>query len=143
MDFSDGNYCFACGGDNPCGLKLEFVRDGDLYCTDFYTDRRFQGYNGVLHGGITSTILDEVMARHLTTRGIGIFTVTMETRFKKMIPTGVTVRFEAWQKEQRRNIYTMAARALLPGGETAAESTAKFMQVGVIDRDGDRDENNS
>ncbi len=145
MDFSDDNYCFACGGDNPYGLQLQFTREGEFYYTDFRAERRFQGYNGILHGGITSTILDEVMARHLTTRGIGIFTATMEIRYKKPIPTGVTVRFTAWQKEQRRNIYIMEAQAVLPGGEIAALATAKFMRVGTISpepEEGAKDENN-
>ncbi|MBS4023756.1 MAG: PaaI family thioesterase [Dethiobacter sp.] len=132
MRFVDDNRCFACGEDNSCGLKLKFYWEDDKYYTDFYTEERFQGYNGILHGGITSTIMDEIMAQHLTVRGLGILTASMEIRYRKQIPTGVTVRFESWQKEQKRNIHVMAARAILPGGEVAAVATAKFMQSGVI-----------
>ncbi len=132
MEFVDDNYCFACGRDNPGGLKLSFHREGDRYCTDFFTAERFQGYSGILHGGVTSTIMDEVMARHLTTRGLGILTASMEIRYRKQIPTGINVRFEAWQKEQKRSIYVMAAKATLPGGEVAAVATAKFMRAGDI-----------
>ncbi len=144
MEFVDDNYCFACGQDNPSGLKLIFHRDGDVYYTDFFTDDRFQGYSGVLHGGITSTIMDEAMARHLTTRGLGILTASMEIRYRKQIPTGVNVRFEAWQKEQKRSIYVMAAKAILPGGEVAAVATAKFIRAGDINveaREAGPDEN--
>jgi acyl-coenzyme A thioesterase PaaI-like protein len=143
MDFGDNNYCFACGEDNPGGLRLKFHWEGDRYYTDFFTEQRFQGYNGILHGGITSTIMDEVMARHLTTRGFGILTASMELRYRKQIPTGITVRFEAWQKEQRRNIYIMASKAILPGGEVAAEATAKFMYAGPIDVRGDKTSENN
>ena len=132
MDFEDNNYCFVCGEDNPAGLKLKFHWEGDSYYTDFYTEQHFQGYNGILHGGITSTIMDEVMGKHLTTRGLGILTASMEIRYRKRIPTGVTVRFEARQKEQKRNIYIMEASAILPGGEVAALATAKFIHAGVI-----------
>lgn len=130
MKFEDGNRCFVCGKDNPHGLQLDFCRAGEEYYTDFYTDDRYQGYNGVVHGGITATILDEVMARHLTTRGINVVTASMEVRYKKPVPTGITVRFVARETDHKRNIYQMSALALLPDGDVAVEATAKFMQMG-------------
>jgi len=130
MEFIADNYCFGCGQDNPYGLKLIFDWDGDKYYTDFYADNRYQSYKGVLHGGIISTILDELMARYLIEKGLGILTASMEVRFKKRVPTGITVRFMSWQKEKNRDIYIMAASVFLPEGEVAAEATAKFIRAG-------------
>ncbi|MDW7650133.1 MAG: PaaI family thioesterase [Bacillota bacterium] len=135
MKFEDGNRCFVCGKGNPHGLQLEFWRDGDNYITEFYTDERYQGYSGVTHGGITATILDEVMAKHLTTQGLGVVTAGMELRYRKPVPTGVMIRFVAQLDEHRRNIYKMSARAYLPDGGVAVEATAKFVQIGKIENE--------
>jgi acyl-coenzyme A thioesterase PaaI-like protein len=133
MEFLDNNRCFVCGKANPHGLQLDFHRDGDEYYTEFYTDSRFQGYNGVTHGGITATILDEVMAKHLTTQGLGVVTAGMELRYRKPVPTETIIRFASRLQEQRRNIYMMTAAAYLPDGTVAVEAKAKFMQIGHID----------
>jgi uncharacterized protein (TIGR00369 family) len=130
MELEDNNYCFVCGKANPHGLHLEFFSDGEEYYTEFYTDNRYQGYNGVTHGGITATILDEVMAKHLNTQGLGVVTAGMEIRYRKPVPTGITVRFVSKLQDQRRNIYKMSASVYLPDGTVAVEATAKFMQIG-------------
>lgn len=140
MEFVDDNRCFACGQDNPTGLKLRFSWDGDEYYTDFFTEERFQGYSGMLHGGIAATILDEVMARHLTTRGIGVVTAGMEVRYRKPVPTGLLVRFTASEVGRKRNLYLMAARAILPDGLVAVEATARFVRLGDINRESGEDE---
>jgi uncharacterized protein (TIGR00369 family) len=135
MKYEDGNRCFVCGKSNPHGLQLEFWHDGEDYVTEFVTDERYQGYNGITHGGITATVLDEVMAKYLTAQGLGVVTASMELRYKKPVPTGVTVRFVAQLIEHRRNIYTMSGKAYLPSGGVAVEATAKFMQIGETQKE--------
>lgn len=142
MKFEDNNYCFVCGKANPHGLQLEFHQNGDEYYTEFYTDDRYQGYNGVTHGGISATILDEVMAKHLTSQGLGVVTAGMEIRYKKPVPTGVTVRFSSRLTEHRRNLYKMSAVVNLPDGSVAVEATGKFVEIGKI-REGATNEDNS
>ncbi|EEG76370.1 PaaI family thioesterase [Dethiobacter alkaliphilus] len=137
MEFADGNRCFVCGMDNPHGLRLTFQWDGEEYFTEFYTDERYQGYNGVTHGGITATILDEVMAKHLTTRGLGVVTASMELRYRKPVPTGVKIRCVAHLVEHKRNIFKMGAKAILPDGVVAVEAAAKFVQIGDIKETGE------
>lgn len=135
MEFMDNNYCFVCGKDNPHGLQLDFYRDGEEYFTEFYTDERYQGYNGVTHGGITAAILDEVMARFLTTQGLGVVTAGMEIRYRKPVPTGMKIRFVSRLVEHRRTIYKMAAEAYLPDGTVAVQATAKFVQIGETEHE--------
>ena len=59
--FTDGrgDKCFGCSGGNAHGLHLEFEEDGDEVFCRWTPDARFQSWDGVLHGGIISTILDE------------------------------------------------------------------------------------
>jgi len=57
-----GYYCFACGTANPIGLNLEFYRLGDSVCSDIILGKYYEGWQNMAHGGIISTLLDEVMS---------------------------------------------------------------------------------
>jgi len=54
--------CFACGPANARGLRLSFEREGDQVIATAVPPREFGGYGTILHGGLTSTLLDEAMA---------------------------------------------------------------------------------
>ena len=77
------NYCFVCGKDNPRGFKIE-VRylDAEMAAeTELSLAREFQGWADVIHGGILSTMLDELMAHavwHFAGPGL---TLSLEVRF--------------------------------------------------------------
>jgi len=59
LPFSD--WCFVCGNGNPRGLQGRFYRDNSRVCLVVTPDRTFNGYEGVLHGGVTAGLLDETM----------------------------------------------------------------------------------
>ena len=65
----DANHCFVCGPNNPIGLKLIFSLDGDECVSEFTPDAVHCGYEGVTHGGIIFSTLDDVMANWLYLRG--------------------------------------------------------------------------
>ena len=77
------NYCFVCGRDNPRGLKIkvEYFPEEQAAETQITLPREYQGWADVIHGGILSTLLDEMMA-HAVWRfaGPGV-TLSMEVRF--------------------------------------------------------------
>ena len=57
----DTNHCFGCGRDNPIGLKLDMKMEGD-HCVAYFTPKaEHESYGDRMHGGLTSTLLDEVM----------------------------------------------------------------------------------
>ena len=58
----EGHYCFACGTDNPIGLNLLFYRLGDTVCSEVTLEKVHEGWENVAHGGIITTLLDEVMS---------------------------------------------------------------------------------
>jgi acyl-coenzyme A thioesterase PaaI-like protein len=55
-------HCFACGVENDYGLHLEFEWGNGSSRASFVPDRRHQGWDGVVHGGILTTVLDEALA---------------------------------------------------------------------------------
>lgn len=55
------DHCFACGAFNPLGLKLRFETDGTVARATWVPKAEHGGFPGVVHGGVLSTVLDEVM----------------------------------------------------------------------------------
>ena len=58
----EGYYCFACGTANPIGLNLKFYRSGENICADITLGKYHAGWSNISHGGIISTLLDEIMS---------------------------------------------------------------------------------
>jgi acyl-coenzyme A thioesterase PaaI-like protein len=89
-----GHCCFACGTANPIGLNLHFYRAGDSICTDITLGKYHEGWENVAHGGIISTLLDEVMSwTILYFKKIFFVTRKMEIKYVKpvLIGTPLTV----------------------------------------------------
>ncbi|MBZ4655146.1 MAG: putative thioesterase family protein [Peptococcaceae bacterium] len=129
MELSYDHYCFGCGEHNPHGLKLKFTYDGTNIKTTFVPGEVHQGYPGIMHGGITSTILDEVMSRCINVLGYIAVTARLEVRFRESIPLHTPVTFEAWIVNRKRNLVDTEARALLSDGKVVAEAQGRFMII--------------
>src|SRR5664280_1144529 len=95
------DWCFACGRQNPCGLKLEFEEQADTYVTHFTGGPQHQGYDGIMHGGIISTLLDEVMARYIYAKGMNAVTARLEVRYVKPTPIGVPLLIQGRITKQK------------------------------------------
>jgi len=127
--------CFACGANNPIGLRLRFQVEGDRCYTSFIPQMVHQSFNGVFHGGLICTILDEVMGQHLVLLGYRAFTGRLSVRFRKPIGIGQPIRFISRLIKRRQRLFQMEAWAELPGGEVAAEATAEMMLMESEARD--------
>jgi len=88
MKFETYGNCFVCGNNNPAGLRLSFEidREKQTLKTVFVSSPVYQGFDGVVHGGIISTLLDEAMAKLAYELGYNTVTVSLEIRFKKPAP---------------------------------------------------------
>ena len=56
----DDHHCFACGSQNKEGLDVQWVVEGKTAHTFFVPPKKFQGWKGIVHGGIVATRCDEV-----------------------------------------------------------------------------------
>lgn len=86
--------CFVCGVENTFGLKMKFYEDGEGgIFTEMTVPGHFQGYPGVVHGGIIASMLDEVSGRVFMIGEQPQFYVTAELkiRYRKPVPTGETL----------------------------------------------------
>ncbi|MGQ9572445.1 MAG: PaaI family thioesterase [Dehalococcoidia bacterium] len=79
-------YCFGCGELNPAGLRLEFRYEGNKAVAEFLPEERYQGYAGLVHGGIAATALDEAMGWAMRPLGVWSVTGKMEVRYRQPLP---------------------------------------------------------
>jgi acyl-coenzyme A thioesterase PaaI-like protein len=106
--------CFACGSLNANGLQLDLHVEPGRCWTEFTLDRRFEGWEGIAHGGILCTILDEVMAWALVGEDNWGVTARMNVEFRRPVEVGRTVRAEGWivGGRRRRRVVDTAARVV-------------------------------
>jgi acyl-coenzyme A thioesterase PaaI-like protein len=120
--------CFACGALNEHGIHLDLHVDGDRCWTELALPDRFQGWDGIAHGGIICTILDEVMAWSLAATDNWGLTARMNVDFKRPVRLGVPIRGEGWITEVRGRVVETAARIVDPAtDQILATSTAKYV----------------
>ena len=129
LQLGDDDGCFACGKSNPFGLQLEFATEGEEYVTYFVPEKRHQGWIGIVHGGIVSTILDEVMARHVHILGHSAVTGEINVRFKRPAQVGHRLRFAGRIDEENSRMILCSARATGEDGTLVAEATGKMVRV--------------
>lgn len=106
--------CFACGTLNTHGLQLELHADGEHCWTELELDRRFEGWEGIAHGGIICTVLDEVMAWALIDHDTWGVTARMSVEFRRPVQVGVPIRAEGRVVEGRRRVFRTAGVILDP-----------------------------
>jgi acyl-coenzyme A thioesterase PaaI-like protein len=93
----NSRHCFVCGLENPVGLHLHIYEvEPGVIETTYTAPEHFQGYPGVLHGGIVATLLDEIAGRvHMGSdplRPRFMFTAKMEVKYRKNVPIGRLLR---------------------------------------------------
>lgn len=124
----DGYNCFGCSPNNDKGLQMNFVEDGD-YLTCEWEPRGFlAGYNGILHGGIQATLMDEIASWFVQvkfkTAGV---TSNMNLRLRKTVPSDKgALKLKAWLKEVRRNLVDVNVELVNPDGTTGANGIVTY-----------------
>jgi acyl-coenzyme A thioesterase PaaI-like protein len=127
---SDANRCFVCGKSNPIGLKLTFRLEDDVCRSEYTPLDEHCGYDGVTHGGIIFSALDDVMANWIFLKGIRAYTAKCDIRYKGELPTGTAVKLEGrCIKERGRLVIMQGTMARADNGQLVAECEASFMKV--------------
>jgi uncharacterized protein (TIGR00369 family) len=106
------HHCFACGELNAHGLRLELHADGESCWTELTLRPEFEGWEGLAHGGIVATILDEVMAWALIGTDAWGLTARMSVEFKRPVTTGALLRAEGRLVRARRRLFEATGRLL-------------------------------
>ena len=122
--------CFACGQQNAAGLHLEIhVGEGRSW-TEIELSDRFEGWDGIIHGGILSAIVDEAMAWAVISTGELSVTARMETTYRRPVIVGQAIRAEGWITSRRRRRFDTGARIVETGtGDVLVEATGTYLAV--------------
>jgi uncharacterized protein (TIGR00369 family) len=121
--------CFVCGKENSAGLQLDFDSDSQAAWTWFDSPSAYEGYHGIIHGGIIATLLDEAMAKIILVQDLAAVTADLSVRYRKSLPVGTRVKAEAKITQQKsRTIRTEAVLSDI-NGTVYAEANAVYIVV--------------
>jgi uncharacterized protein (TIGR00369 family) len=125
------NHCFACGKNNPHGMRLKFYFDEEarLAFCKFKLARRYQGPPGHAHGGIIATILDEAMGKVNKLRSVIALTKSMNVQYLKPVPLGQQLTVRGREQQVVGREHTNIAEILNEAGDVLARSTGTFVAV--------------
>ena len=124
IDVDQNELCFGCGKRNPIGLKLDFEWDGKTAKAQFTPTEFYQGWAGIVHGGILNSILDEAMAYAAIFEGANCITARMETRIKRPARVGEALLITSSVTRKARKIINTKANITLEDGTPVAEGTS-------------------
>ena len=97
--------CYICGPNNTAGFHIQYFPDGPHGARAEYTAREEHcGWPGVLHGGVTFSLMDEAFAYALYMQGLYGVTAKVETRFRQPVRVGEKLLIRAWTTDQRRRL---------------------------------------
>jgi acyl-coenzyme A thioesterase PaaI-like protein len=131
--FGPSNRCFACGPNHPTGLRLGFHVEGEEVVTRFTPIESHQGAPGMMHGGLITTVADEVGCWALIAlKGKFGFTGTMSSRFPRAVRTGQELEGRSRITGGNARIMQVDVR-LLQGGVECFSSAMSFI---VMDQGG-------
>ena len=102
----EGYQCFGCCQENPVGMHMEFYEDDDDILCFWRPQAHFQGWIDTLHGGVQSTLIDEIASwvvfRKLQTTGV---TSRLSVNFlHPIMTTDAQITLRARLREMKRNI---------------------------------------
>jgi acyl-coenzyme A thioesterase PaaI-like protein len=126
----DNQRCYVCGKENPAGLGVDFEIDRErrAISAKFTPSDIYQGYEGIIHGGILSTLLDEAMAKLTVSLGIPAVTAEIRVRFKTSAAPGEEL-FVSGRLTHETGRLVQAEAKIQRGPILIAEATGKLLRL--------------
>lgn len=123
--------CFACGKDNPIGLRIRFAFDGEMCTAEFTANENHVGWSDTVHGGIVYAVLDDVTANVLYQQGRKAHTARCAIRYRRPLRVGETIRLSGWiEREKGRLVMLRGEARRKTDDHLIADCEATFMLAG-------------
>lgn len=123
-----GYHCYGCSPANPLGLHLDFWQDGGDVVAFWEPQHDHQGWGNILHGGIQTTLIDEIGAwAILVSCDLAGVTTRLEMKFLKPLATNegkLTIRSRV--RELKRRIAIVESEIYSPAGVRGCEAVAHY-----------------
>ena len=128
------NRCFGCGAQNPVGLHLDhFAETPDGIEAPFTPGSNFNGFHGVVHGGVIATALDEISAwSAIVSEGVFVFTAKLDIRYRAEARIGATFVLSG-TVTQRRGRRLLIDAEMRSGETVTAQSSGLFVVADTVD----------
>lgn len=129
-ELEPGDYagCFACGPDNPKGLRMAFTIHLPGRAEIKWTPSGpYEGYPGILHGGVVSTVLDEAMSKAVTSEFKFVMTAELKVRFRAPVRSGVLLSVAGWIVKRGKRLIEAEASIMGPDGVECAHAWGSFL----------------
>lgn len=125
--------CYVCGMENPGGFQLSFYEhpDGSVR-SNLTVEPRFEGWPGIVHGGVIATLLDEVTARVYMNDSSGnrlMMTGKLEIRYRRPVKTGSPITIIGYPEGQKGRVATARGEMRDAEGTILAEATSTLIQA--------------
>ena len=122
--------CVVCGPDHPHGLRLTYDIDRDGSANAIWAPTAdWQGFQGIIHGGIIGTVLDEAMAKAVTAAGYEALTGELRVRFRHHVRPGEELRIRGWIVARSKRLVRAEAALDAPDGSERAHAWSVFLPV--------------
>lgn len=125
---SSHRHCLMCGEDNPISFGLKFNKESEgCVSTCFTGNETMQGYDGIMHGGLLSALLDTAMAHCLLHENIEAMTGELNVRFLDPVACNSTMDITAWIDSSLPPLYHLRSQIRI-NNKIVCKAKGKFMQ---------------
>lgn len=121
--------CFVCGDKNKSGLKARFYYDGEKASATLVASEEFEGYRGLYHGGVLSSLLDEVMIKAILALDRYAVTAEITVRFVAPVKTGDRIILTGKVVRSRGRVFLTEGEARGEDETLFATATAKYIEA--------------
>ena len=122
--------CFVCGQKNLGGLRVRFFRSGeDGAAATCEPERTFTGYDGLLHGGVSAALLDEIMIKAVLAQGRIVVTARLNTNYHKPVPIGAKITLEGRISRRRGRLFETEGWLRDAQGEVLVSAEGTYIEL--------------
>ncbi|HPV08092.1 MAG TPA: PaaI family thioesterase [Aggregatilineales bacterium] len=128
----NSRHCFVCGLESPVGLRVSFEDNGrDEVRARYTAHEAYQGYPGVVHGGVVAALLDETAGRTpmISNPNRFMFTGKLSIRYRQPVPTDTELTLIGRLLKDRGRIVQAHSELRLPDGTVAAEADVTLVEM--------------
>lgn len=119
--------CVVCGTQNPKGLQIRFRLSSDGAAARWTPTLGWESFEGIVHGGIITAVLDEVMSQAVIARGWEALTAELTVRFRGRVAPGDDLQVRGWVVDRRKRRIRAEATLVTDAGEERAHAWATFL----------------
>lgn len=121
--------CVVCGRDSTHPPRVEFMVTADQSVEAIVVDgEQYEGYAGLMHGGVIATLLDAAMTNCLFARGERAVTADLHIRYRHPVVSQEPSHVRAWLERDNSPLFVMQAE-LRQAGKLLVTASGKFMRI--------------